>query len=115
MVAVVWAAIAEEAVNAPPVVIVPSAVGLTDQETTWLGVSCPATVAVKETLFPAVTVPVDGATVTEVAVVVVEPLLLPLGLFPPQPLKEMKAPPRQIPSAIDKTKRHCLLGIGFSF
>jgi hypothetical protein len=88
MVAVVIALIAEEEVKTPPVVIVPAVVGETVQLTSWLGLLAPATVAAKERLFPAVTVPVPGATVTEVTVVVVPPPVLPVEGFVPQPAME---------------------------
>jgi hypothetical protein len=86
MVAVVITVIVEEEVNTPPV-IVPAVVGVTDQVTTWLGLSCPATVATKEALPPAVTVPVVGVTVTEVTVVVICVLVVPPP--PPQPAMAM--------------------------
>jgi hypothetical protein len=86
IVAVVTAAIVAEEVNTPPVVIVPALVGLTDQVTAWLGLFCPTTVAENDWLPPAVTVAVDGLTVTEVTVVVVPPPVLPAEL-PPQPTR----------------------------
>lgn len=96
MVAVVIAVIVEEAVNAPADVIVPAVVGFTDQVTTWLGLSCPVTVAVKEVVPPAERVAVLGLTVTEVALVVVPPPLA-LPEPPPQPAstRMVETMPRQ--------------------
>jgi hypothetical protein len=108
MVAVVIAASVAEEVNTPPV-IMPAVVGLTDQVTTWLGLSCPATTAVHVLFCPAVRVVGVHEAVTEVTVVVGPVLLVP----PPQPMMEIvKTPLRQTnsPSAIDKLERcNCLL------
>jgi hypothetical protein len=97
IVAVVVAVIVEEEVNTPPVVIVPADAGLTDHVTAWLGLSCPATVAAKEMLSPAVMVFDAGVTVTEVTVIVVIPPPVLPERAPPQPAmaRMMKAMPRQ--------------------
>jgi hypothetical protein len=106
MVAVTVEAIDEEVVNFPVVAsMVPADAGLAVHATTWLGLSCPKTDAVNDWLPPAVTVAVEGLTVTEVTVVVVPPPVLPVGL-PPHPARDMAKAAQTVRARVKTPRRH---------